>query len=279
MSTLPVQTQKTNAIFPYLAKEGGLHFEYNQRKKDVLIEILGEVHKAALVMGITLDGERSAITTQEAVKKILDVYPTAWVKDIKKALEMASYGIIKLPNQLNTISASNIFQWYKELRLNHPEKIGEQVQANSVETEMTPEQKYTLMVNAFTDFLTAKPHDQQLQTLYYDRLFKLGYIPITDERKVEMMVQEIERLLDHYPQDIFCNGYLRKEANMFKNYYRELCEPKKINWGAWYDNPIVRKARDIIKSKLVLEVLDFIDTDQMITDYKIQIADELQIAI
>jgi hypothetical protein len=279
MSNIPAKAEKAYFLYPYLAKEGGLYFEYNRRKKEVLIEILGEVHKAALVMGISLDGEKSAVTTQEAVKKILDVYPTAWVEDIKKALEMASFGIIKLPDQLNTISAANIFQWYKELRINHPDKIGEQMKNTFVEAEMPAHQKYSLMLTAFKDFLNGRANDPHFQMLYYDRFLKMGYIYTTDERKVEMMKQEIEHLLDHYPKDIFEDGSLRRAANLFKAYYRDLPEPKTVNWGSWGDNPILRKARAIIKAKLVKEVVDFVSHDQMINDYKKQISDELKIAI
>jgi hypothetical protein len=279
MSNLPVKSDEAYMPYQNLEKLGRLHFEYGQRKKDLMADMLATVHQAAVVMGISLDGAKSAVTVNEAMKKILEVYPTAWVEDIKKAVNMASYGQIKLPDQLHTISAHNIFQWYRELRVNHPDKVGEQMRTTYQEVEIPPLDKYRLMARAFNDFITAKNPDPFLRLVYYDRFVKLGYIYVTDERKVELMMAEIVRILDHYPMDIFEDGALRRQANLFKNYFKELPEPKKVNWGQWGDNPILRKARALVKAELVREVVEFVGVEQMMNDFKTQVTNELKITL
>lgn len=268
----------SNLPNPILEKKGRLHYEVGVRKTELLAEILAEVHKAAIVMGLnSLDAERSAMTVTEAVKKLLETYPTAWVTDIKKAIQMASFGEIKTDDQLHTISAYNIFNWYRELRINHSDKLTEPMAKVEPQEEMTNERKMVIMINAFKEFLEDFSDDASLRVLYYNRFEKLGYIQVDKERKIQMMVAEIEKIVQHYPTPIFQDHNLRWAANRFKEFWQDQPDKSKVSWSTWQDNPVIRFAKSTIKQKLVAEAMKKRTNEQMMADFKKQIRAEYDV--
>ncbi len=278
MNTGLIKTDLANN--PALQKSGRLNFELGSNRKDTLAKIAHDIHKAALVMGISVDGEKSAITASEALKKILEVYPTAWVQDISKAIEMGSFGQIKLPDQLNTLSAANIFQWYRELRLNHPDKIGHPMETtHKVPEPPKPEEKFQLMVSSFSDFIKDPKKNDFAGMIYYERFVKMGFIDFSPEYRISKTIAEIENLLKNYPIDILNDRIKRRQANEFRAYFNDLPEPKNIRWQIWNENPIVSTAISSVKKMMVYEAIDFNEPDDLISNYKIQIANELQIKI
>ena len=109
---------------PIKDQPGRLSHEVAKSKTNVTAILIGAIVKAQDNMGIVnSDSDKVKSAAESAIKKILEVYPGAMVADIAKALEMASFGQIKLPDQLNVISAANIFNWYKILRSEHAEKM------------------------------------------------------------------------------------------------------------------------------------------------------------
>lgn len=268
-----------NVTFPNLEKAGRLNYELGANRKDTLAKIAGDIHKAALVMGISVDGEKSVLTATEALKKILEVYPTAWLQDISKAIEMGSFGQLKFAEQLNTISALNIFQWYKELRLAHPDKIGEPHLTKYKDPEMTKEEKYKLMVEGFKKFVNTQKDDEIAQIIFFDRFVKMELIQLSTEDKNARTKSEIENLIKNTPLEILADGSNRRAATAFKNYYNGLEEPRKINWKEWGDNPLVVEAIRRVKRSLVAECLDFYDVEDLITQYQTHIANEYQIEV
>lgn len=257
---------------------GRLNYELGNNRKDTLAKIAGDIHKAALVMGIGVDGEKSALTAMEALRKILEVYPTAWVQDISKAIEMGSFGQIKLPDQLNTISALNIFQWYKELRTTHPQLIGEP-QIKKEEKEVTNEEKYKLSIEGFRIFLNSQKNDELAQIVFYDRFVKMGVVSPTVEDKNARTKAEIEKLLKNIPLEILQDSNERKAANAFRAYYNELEEPKKVVWADWANNPLLDEAIRRVKRLLMQEALEFYEKEELMTMYQENIANEYQINI
>jgi len=274
-----IKSNQQADMLPHLKADGRLHYEFVTKPKDTLAQLAADIHKAALVMGISVDGEKSVLTASEALKKILEVYPTAWVKDVSKAIEMASFGQIKLENQLNTISAANIFQWYRELRLNHPDKIGIPHLKNYQSEEMTGEQKYQLAIDGFKRLLTVYKTDEIGQMVYYNRFEKMGLLELSKEAKIQRTIEEIEKLLAKIPVDILADRIKRRKTYEFRDYFNELPEPKKVNWAMWLENPIVETAVSNLKRKLVVELLDFCDHEELFENYKTHIANEYQVAV
>jgi hypothetical protein len=271
-----IQIAKTGVTFPNLEKVGRLNYELGANRKDTLAKIAGDIHRAALVMGIGVDGEKSALTAIEALRKILEVYPTAWVQDISKAIEMGSFGQLKFAEQLNTISALNIFQWYKELRIAHPHLIGEPTKTYQ-EPEMTNEEKVKLSINGFKLFINTQSKDELAQIVFYDRLVKMGVIKPTSEGKNARTIAEIEKLIKNMPLEILQDSNERRAANAFKHYYNALEEPKKVAWGEWAENPLVADAIRRVKRSLVREALEFYEPQELIEMYKVNIADEYKV--
>lgn len=265
--------------YPFLEKHGRLAFELGNSRKETLAQIAADLHKAALVMGISIDGEKSAITAAEALKKISEVYPTAWLKDVSKAIEMASFGQIKLPDQLNTLSAANIFQWYRELRLNHPDKVGVPHLHHHETQEVSPEEKAKMMIHSFGRFLETYQKDEIAQTVYFDRLVKIGAVDISNEAKNERLIEELRKLVSFFPTEILGDRALRKQAMEFKHFFADLPEPKTVRWSDWANNSLVVCAIRNLKRKLVVEALDFCDHEELKTNYKNQISDELKVAL
>ena len=109
---------------PIKDQPGRLSHEVARNKTDVIAILIGGIVKAQENMGIVnSDSDKIKQAAEAAIKKILEVYPGAMVADIVKALEMASFGQIKLPEQLNVVSAANIYNWYKNLRSEHSDKM------------------------------------------------------------------------------------------------------------------------------------------------------------
>ncbi len=102
---------------------GRLAHEVSTDKGKVLAEIAVAITRAYATIGLHADGLKIKETTELSVKKILEIYPSAMIADICKAIEMAAFGQIKIEDQLTTISAGNIFQWYKILRTQHGDKL------------------------------------------------------------------------------------------------------------------------------------------------------------
>ena len=258
---------------------GRVAHDLEKNPKDTFAKIAGAIHKAGIVMGISIDAEKSVITAQETLRKLNDVDPYALIEDVCKAIEMASYGEIKIPDQLKVVSASNIFQWYKEIRINHPDKMIQKEKAVEEEKEPDSILKFGIMLQGFTDFI-ADPKKHELATgIYFDRFTKMGLVDIDVKTKIELTVSEIQKVLDFYPVEILNNKLKRRQAYEFKCYFNELDSSKQVDWSVWHSNPVVLAAVQNIKSKFVRDCIDFYGQEELIDLYKNNIADELQINI
>ena len=279
MSNIQLSSKTVDRSLIHFDKKGSLNYEFGNNRKDTLARIAGDIHKAALVMGISVDSEKSVVTASEVLKKIIEVYPSAWVADISKAIEMGSFGQIRLTDQLNTISAANIFGWYKELRLTHPEKIGEPKNTPYQEKEMTNQEKYDLSVQGFKMFITTQKNDELAQLVFYERLVKMGLINPTGDDKNAKTKAEIEKLLENCPLDILQDNNARRAASTFKAHYLELQEPKVVAWPEWASNPLVAEAVKRVKRSFVQMALKSMDTEEILNIYKRNLADEYQVSL
>jgi len=111
-------------LVPYQSQvPGRLAHELQNNRQGVVLRIFEEIMRSAVVMGISVEAKSAKMNAVEAIDKIKEVYPTAHIEDIAEAIKMGAFGQIKLDNQLHTLSASNIFQWYREFRANHQDKM------------------------------------------------------------------------------------------------------------------------------------------------------------
>ena len=86
-----------------------------------------------------------------------------------------------------------------------------------------------------------------------------------------------QKVLEFYPSEILNDKLKRKQAYEFKGYFNELDASKKVDWSAWHSNPVVLSAVKNIKSRFVLDCIDFYDRKELIDLYKTNISNELKI--
>jgi hypothetical protein len=99
-------------------KPGRITHEFATDKKMVIAQTIAAMVKAHESLGLK-GTDKMEEAAESALKKIMEVYPSAYIADILKALEMASFGQIKIEGQLTNISPANIFNWYKVFRAEH----------------------------------------------------------------------------------------------------------------------------------------------------------------
>jgi len=99
-------------------RPGRITHEFATDKKMVIAQTIAAMVKAHETLGLK-GVDKMEEAAELALKKIMEVYPSAYVADILKALEMASFGQIKIEGQLTNISPANIFNWYKVFRAEH----------------------------------------------------------------------------------------------------------------------------------------------------------------
>jgi len=177
-------TTNSAALAKVANSPGRLMHEFNIDPKSVVMKVNDALHKAALVMGLNPDAKTLAITASEAVKKILDVYPHAPVDDVTLAISMASYGEIKLDNQLTTISALNIYQWYKQFRYEHSNRSTIPAKPSITGySEPSIEQKRKLVRDGFVNFVTNPTFHDLTLDFQYRKLVDIGaFEPSTTNR-------------------------------------------------------------------------------------------------
>jgi hypothetical protein len=257
--------------------QGRVAHELETNPKNAFAKIAGAIHKAGIVMGISIDAEKSVITAQESLRKLNEVFPLALIDDVCKAIEMASYGEIKLQDQLKVVSASNIYQWYKEARVNHPDKLFQKTDNKIQQMEIDPTEKFRIMLQGFVDFI-ADPKKHEMATgIYYDRFAKMGLIDIDAKTKISLTISEIEKVLDFYPAEIVNDKLKRRQSYEFKCYFNELDSSKNVDWSVWHQNPVVLCAVKNIKTKYVQDCIEFYEQEELIELYKTNIANELEI--
>ena len=251
-----------------LDKPGRLAHDFGTRKNDVLIKITQSVFKAAGILGISMDAEKCRFTVDEVVKKIMADYPLAYVDDIALAIEMASFGQIVLPNQLHTISAANIYGWYKTFRLEHshmstnPHKL-----PPYSDPEVSKDEKVRIMVKAFSDFITSPEANDTALELYFTRIIQLGAWRPSNEAKIEVFNRWADKLCNAIPMNLLQDSLKRKKAYQFRDYFLERKEGGKVDFSLWQENPLFFVIKTNAKREMMASFLKTADKAALIELY------------
>ena len=248
-----------------------LNYECMQDRQAVAITLTKAIFKAAAVMGINLDANKASFTIQEVIGQIGKIYPMAYIDDIVQSIEMASYGDIKLEGQLTTISAHNVYSWYREFRLNHFDKSSRSMFATylpmEAETKITEEEKKREMLESFKSFLN-NPTDIGF-SIYYDIFVKIEAIPKNlYESRTEMFLMEAQNLSSAVPPEMLMNGDWRRQAYAYANYVNGLREDEQFDYNKWKDNILHKRAIERCKRFLVTETMKRVDNEELIQLYK-----------
>lgn len=261
---------KTNsaALAKVANAPGRLMHEFNSDPKSVVMKVNDALHKAALVMGLNPDAKTLAITASEAVKKILDVYPHAPVDDVTLAISMASYGEIRLENQLTTISASNIYGWYKQFRYDHshrstlpPEKI-----SITGFAEPSEEEKRKLVRDGFVNFVT-KPtfHDLTLD-FQFKKLIDIGAFEPSIEERRSYYFREAFRQTQAPPIEFLKDRDKRRDVYAFQDLFSKHGE-NLIFTEELKNNVMHKLIADNAKRQMVIDFMSMADKDELINLY------------
>lgn len=247
---------------------GRLVHEIQKNKTDVLVILISGIVKAHEVLNITPgSGEKIKKTAEEAIKKILEVYPGAMVADIVKALEMGSFGQIKQAEQLTTISAANIYNWYKIFRADYGhlmsspnEKIPTQM------PEPSEEEKKMIVKKAFDDFIFDPVKNELATDIYYQKLIDLGVWNPT----VEQRIQAYNKQADYYtgdrkiPIEFLTDSVKRGQCFEFIEYWNDRKEGQPYQFEMWKDNPLSILCSRNAKKEMVREFLKQSDKAKLI---------------
>jgi len=259
---------------PVLDKPGRLNYDYSQNKNSVESKIADSIFKAALVMGINAVGQMAVITAQEVIKKILATYPGAFVDDICLSINMASYGEIKLENQLTVLSAANIFCWYKEFRLNHSEKSTMPYLPIREIQEVSETEKHSIMMNAFSDFINDPQKHETGIPVYYAKLENIGAYKPSNEEKLNVLYKHLKKFIEGMPMEVLRDHAKRKQAYQFKDYLDALPDYSAMSIPEWRENPIFKKAVEASKKEMLINFINSTDKKQLLQLYKNSLNDK-----
>jgi hypothetical protein len=246
---------------------GRLQYEFETDPKSVVMKVNDALHKAALVMGLHPDAKTLAITASEAVKKILEVYPHAPVDDVTLAVSMASYGEIKLENQLTTISALNVYQWYKAFRYDHSHRSTiEPPKPQSIYPEMSEEEKAKLLRDGFIAFVTdPRFHDLTLD-FQYRKLIAIGAFDPSIEERRTYYFREAFKLTQAPPMEFLQDRVKRKQVYAYQDLYNKHGD-NLIFTEELKENALHKLIADNAKRQLLMDFMSMADKDELIKIY------------
>jgi hypothetical protein len=238
---------------------GRLTHEFSQNQSKVLMTLTEAIIRAHLVMGLNMDAQKVNVTAVEALKKIIDVYPHAWVEDVVKSLQMASYGEIKLSDQLNTISPANIYGWYKEFRTNFGHLTKSPPPKEITMFEPTEEQKKAIMRKAFYHFINEPKENDTALDIYYRKLIDIGAMEVSDELKSKEYLIEASKMNDAPPYEFLTDRKIRRQLYEYQDYYRKLENKADFKFNLFVDNFVHNRVIFCSKRNIVTRFLKTAD--------------------
>lgn len=244
---------------------GRLTHDFGANEAKVVLRLTEAILKAHVVMGLNIDAQKVNVTAVEALKKIMSVYPHAWIDDVLKSLSMASYGEIKLDDQLTTISAANIYGWYKYFRnnLGHMSTSPAPPQ-NITMYEVSEEQKRAIMRKSFFAFIDNPNENDMALDIYYQKLIDIGAMSITDEEKNAQYFLEAEKMVQAPPYEYLTDKKTRKQLYEYQDYYKSVADKSEFKYATLSDNFIHRIIVKGAKRRIVMQFLKTANKEEVL---------------
>lgn len=254
MNTLPILNKNIGP--PEMNVAGRLSHELANNESKVVLKLTEAILKAHVVMGLNIDAQKVNLSAVESLKKIKEAYPHAWLDDVVKSLSMASYGEIKLDDQLSTISPANIFGWYKYFRNNLSHlSTAPPPPENITMYQLSEQEKSAMMRKGFFAFINEVNENDTMMDVYYQKLINIGALEITDELKNGAYFQEAEKMVQAPPIDYISDRKTRKDLYAYQDYYKSVSEKKDFKFNALTENFIHRMIVRAAKKKVVVDFL------------------------
>jgi hypothetical protein len=260
-------TTNSTALAKIANSPGRIQHEFNADPKSVVMKVNDALHKAALVMGLNADAKTLAITASEAVKKIMDVYPHAPVDDVTLAVSMASYGEIRLENQLTTISALNVYQWYKQFRYDHSHRSTlPPPKPITGFQEPTAEEKARIVRDGFVKFVSNPTFHDLTLDFQFKKLIDIGAFEPSIEERRSYYFREAFRQTQAPPIEFLKDRVKRKDVYAFQDLFSKHGE-NLIFTDELKDNVMHKLIADNAKRQMVIDFMSMADKDELINLY------------
>lgn len=249
---------------PEMNVVGRLSHDFAQNEAQVLLKLTEAILKAHVVMGLNIDAQKVNISAVEALKKIKDVYPHAWVDDVVRSLSMASYGEIKLDDQLNTISPANIFGWYKHFRnnLGHLSTAPAPPQ-NITMYQQTEDEIRAMMRKGFFAFIHDPKENDLMMEIYYNNLISMGAMSVSDETKSNAYFSAAEKMVNAPPYDYLIDRKIRKDLYAYQDYFKSVSDKSDFKFSSMESNFIHRMIVKNAKRNVVMAFLKTADKNRL----------------
>ncbi len=181
---------------------------------------------------------------------------------------MGAYGQLKFEGQLSTLSASNIFQWYKEFRLNHQDKmVSPPASAKIEEPQYSSEMKDNVIKESFIKFISDPKQNDILLDMHFDKLVKIG-LDLSKEHKRNLFNSELEKLIDNPPVEFYKDKKHREEVREIQNYYDSLEDKHKYDYNLMALNCMHKRCVRSTKLRTAIEFIREVGTEELIKRYE-----------
>lgn len=256
-----------NLVPAVMTEPGRLSTELARDKVGVIMKIFNEISKASVIMGIHVDAQTAKFNAKESIDHIKKSYPFAHVDDICTAINMGAYGQLRFEGQLTTLSASNIYQWYKELRLNHQDKMmaPPPVQFNPVQ-EITEEMKKHEIRESFIKFISDVRQNDIVLDWHFDKLIKLG-LDLTSEEKRAVFNDEMNKLVENPPVEFYRDKKNREYIREMQRYWDTLEDKNSYNYALMPHNPMHKRAIWATKRTFAIRFCEKMGKDVLLTKF------------
>jgi len=236
-----------NLVPAVLQESGRLSIEMAKDKQKVTLRIFEEIVRSAVIMGINVDAQTAKHNAVESIDFIKKNYPYAHIDDICQAIKMGAYGQLKFEGQLSTLSASNIFQWYKEFRLNHQDKmVSPPPSVPEIKYELDDKMKLEAIRESFINFIKDPRQNEILVDLHYDRLVKIG-LEMSKEEKRNMFNEQMQILVDNPPVEFYKDKKHREMVREIQKYWDSLDDKHSYNYALYPNNVMQKKVTFMTK--------------------------------
>lgn len=239
-----------NMVPAVISEPGRLSAELANNKQQVILRIFEEIVKSAVIMGINVEAQSAKHNAVEVVDFIKKQWPYAHIDDICQSIKMGAYGQLRFEGQLSTLSASNIYQWYKEFRMNHQDKmVAPPAPPPPVYPEPTEDMKKAIIRDSFESYINDHVQKDNMVELHFDRLVALG-LNLSNEDKRQAFHKELDRLIENPPIDLYKDKKGRAYIREIQHYWDSLEDKSQYNYQLHSLNPLHKQAVFMSKVKL-----------------------------
>ncbi len=119
----PTTTKHPTDLVPHTMQEGRLRKDLTDSETGTIQTVFLALKEAHVVMGLNFEPSDLLMKAKSIIDFVLTDYRLAWTEDLLKAIQWGSFGKLESKNELTTISARNVYQWYQLLRKNFPAEL------------------------------------------------------------------------------------------------------------------------------------------------------------